>query len=99
MSAIDSCLTFATFWRSRPTRLRHPDEDRNERQREQRRAASSRMNMATTLAITVVTFATIEVAVDVTTSCTPPMSFARRDCTSPVRVLVKKASDSRCRCL
>ena len=44
------------------------------------------------------TFETIDVAVDVTTLCTPPMSFAMRDCTSPVRVRVKKASESRCRC-
>ena len=47
---------------------------------------------------TVVTFETIEVAVVVTTLWTPPMSFAIRDCTSPVRVLVKKASDRRWRC-
>ena len=46
---------------------------------------------------TVVTLETIDVAVVVTTLCTPPMSFAMRDCTSPVRVRVKKASDSRCR--
>ena len=50
-----------------------------------------------TVASTVVTFETIEVAVDVTTFCTPPMSFAIRDCTSPVRVRVKNASESRCR--
>ncbi len=48
-------------------------------------------------AITVVTFETIDVAVLVTTLCTPPMSFEMRDCTSPVRVRVKNASDSRCR--
>ena len=48
-------------------------------------------------AITVVTFETIDVAVLVTTLCTPPMSFDMRDCTSPVRVRVKNASDSRCR--
>jgi hypothetical protein len=53
--------------------------------------------MATTAATTVVTFETIEVAVEVTTVWMPPMSFAMRDCTSPVRVRVKKASDSRCR--
>ena len=58
----------------------------------------SRRNIATTAAITVVTFETIEVAVEVTTPSTPPMSFAIRDCTSPVRVRVKKASESRCRC-
>ena len=53
--------------------------------------------MATIVASTVVTLETIEVAVEVTTFCTPPMSLAMRDWTSPVRVRVKKASDSRCR--
>ena len=43
------------------------------------------------------TFETIDVAVEVTTVCTPPMSFAMRDCTSPVRVRVKNASESRWR--
>jgi hypothetical protein len=47
---------------------------------------------------TVVTFETIDVAVEVTTRSMPPMSFAIRDCTSPVRVRVKKASESCCRC-
>ena len=50
------------------------------------------------VASTVVTFETIDVAVLVTTLCTPPMSFEIRDCTSPVRVRVKNASESRCRC-
>src|SRR5829696_5143542 len=54
--------------------------------------------MATTVARTVVTLETMDVAVDVTTVWTPPMSLAMRDCTSPVRVRVKNASDSRCRC-
>ena len=57
-----------------------------------------RNSIATAVAMTVVTFETIEVAVDVTTLCTPPMSFAMRDCTSPVRVRVKNASESRWRC-
>ena len=39
----------------------------------------------------------IEVAVEVTTDCMPPMSLVIRDCTSPVRVRVKKAIDWRCR--
>ena len=47
---------------------------------------------------TVVRFETSAVAVVVTVACMPPMSLAMRDCTSPVRVLVKKASDMRCRC-
>ena len=53
--------------------------------------------IATIVALTVVTFETIEVAVLVTTFCTPPMSLAIRDCTSPVRVRVKNASDRRWR--
>jgi hypothetical protein len=60
------------------------------------RRQSSR-TIATTTATTVVTFCTIEVAVEVTTLSMPPMSLAMRDCTSPVRVCVKKASDMRCR--
>ena len=57
----------------------------------------SRSSIATIVATTVVTFETIDVAVDVTTFCTPPMSLAIRDCTSPVRVRVKNASDRRWR--
>lgn len=48
--------------------------------------------MATTEASTVVRLETREVAVEVTVDCIPPMSLAMRDCTSPVRVAVKKAS-------
>ena len=96
MSAIDSCRTLATFRRWSPTRFVN-QTNREQRQREQGQRQSSR-NIATTVASTVVTLATIEVAVEVTTSCTPPMSFASRDCTSPVRVRVKKASERRCRC-
>ncbi len=54
--------------------------------------------MPTIVAPTVVTFDAIEVAVLVTTFWTPPMSFEIRDCTSPVRVRVKNARDSFCRC-
>ena len=53
--------------------------------------------MATAVAIAVVRLAAIEVAVEVTTACMPPMSLVIRDCTSPVRVRVKKATDCRCR--
>ena len=48
-------------------------------------------------ATTTVRFDTRVVAVVVTVACMPPMSLAMRDCTSPVRVRVKKASDMRCR--
>ena len=60
------------------------------------RRQSSR-TIATTVATTVVTLETIDVAVLVTTVCTPPMSLAMRDWISPVRVRVKKASERRCR--
>ena len=97
MSAIDSCRTLATFRRWSPTRFVIQTKS-GSRASANRVSRQSRMNIATTVASTVVTFETIDVAVDVTTSCTPPMSFASRDCTSPVRVRVKKASESRCRC-
>ena len=58
----------------------------------------SSTTMAMTAATTVVRLETSAVAVVVTVACMPPMSLAMRDCTSPVRVLVKKASDIRCRC-
>ena len=57
----------------------------------------SRASIATIVATTVVRLETSEVAVEVTVACMPPMSLAMRDCTSPVRVRVKKASDMRCR--
>src|SRR5579859_3441943 len=53
----------------------------------------SRMTRATIVAMTVVAFWATDVAVVVTTLSMPPMSLAMRDCTSPVRVRVKKASD------
>ncbi len=54
--------------------------------------------IATAVATVVVRFEAIDVAVDVTTDCMPPMSLVIRDCTSPVRVRVKKPTDWRCRC-
>ena len=98
MSASVSCVEVAILRRSLPTR----------------RVSSTKTGISanakidscqlstiipTIVAITVVAFETIEVAVLVTTFWTPPMSFEMRDCTSPVRVRVKNASDSRCRCL
>ena len=96
-SAIDSCRSVAILRRCAPTlRVIHtktgisPSANSASRQ-------SSR-NIATTTAITVVTVETTEVAVEVRTLSTPPMSFAIRLCTSPVRVRVKNASESRWRC-
>jgi hypothetical protein len=82
--------------RSRPTR-RVSQTKNGSSASEKTASRQSSANIATTVAITVVMLETIEVAVLVTTFCTPPMSLAIRDCTSPVRVRVKKASDSRCR--
>lgn len=63
--------------------------------------SSDRRQLSATMAIDVpttpVTFEAIEVAVEVTTDCMPPMSFVSRDWTSPPRVRVKKPSDWRCR--
>ncbi len=65
------------------------------------RESSERRQLSATMApdvpTTPVTFEAIDVAVDVTTDCMPPMSFVNRDCTSPPRVRVKKPSDWRCR--
>lgn len=43
-------------------------------------------------------FCAMLLAVLLTTLSTPPMSLNTRESTSPLRVLVKKASDIRCRC-
>ena len=56
-----------------------------------------RATIATAVATVVVRFEAIDVAVEVTTDCMPPMSLVIRDCTSPVRVRVKKPTDWRCR--
>ncbi len=96
MSARRLCLTDWMRRRSSPTRrVSHTKKGSRNSEKAARRQSSR--TIATTVAITVVTFCTIEVAVEVTTLSTPPMSLAMRDCTSPVRVCVKKASDMRCR--
>ena len=56
-----------------------------------------RMNIAMTVLTTVDTLETTLVAVSVTTPCTPPTSFERRDWISPVRVEVKKRIDMLCK--
>ena len=96
MSAIAPCLVVVIALRLAPTRRERPTKNGSRASENSARRQSSR-NIATMLASTVVTFETIEVAVVVTTVCTPPMSLAIRDWISPVRVRVKKASESRCR--
>ena len=92
-----SCRVVVMRRRSAPTRRVRTTKS-GSRAREKTARRQSRTNIAMTLATTVVTFATMDVAVEVTTFWTPPMSLAMRDCTSPVRVRVKNASDSRWRC-
>ena len=96
MSASVSCVVFAIRRRSLPTR-----RVRNAKIGISANANSAscqlRASMPIIVATTVVTFEAIDVAVFVTTFWTPPMSFEIRDCTSPVRVRVKNASESRWR--
>ena len=54
--------------------------------------------MASSVVTTMMRLAKIELAVSVTTRCTPPTSLARRLWISPVRVSVKKRSGMRWRC-
>jgi hypothetical protein len=96
MSAIAPWRVAAIRRRWSPTR-RASRTNSGVRAKEKSASRQSSSSMATTVASTVVTLETIDVAVVVTTFCTPPMSLAIRDCTSPVRVRVKKASESRWR--
>jgi hypothetical protein len=54
--------------------------------------------MATIVLSETATLEVIDAAVSVTTDCTPPTSFARRDWISPVRVAVKNRNGICCRC-
>ena len=96
-SASDACRSAVTFFRCSPTRFVNHTKSGSSASANAASRQSSR-SIATTVASTVVTFERTDVAVDVTTVSIPPMSFAMRLCTSPVRVRVKNASESRCRC-
>ena len=72
------------FLRCSPTRLVSQTNSGSSASANAARRQSS-STIATTVASTVVTFESTEVAVDVTTVSIPPMSFAIRLCTSPVR--------------
>jgi hypothetical protein len=97
MSASRPCRTEVMRLRSSPTR-RVSQRKNGSRNREKTASRQSSATIATSVASTVVTFDMIDVAVLVTTLSMPPMSLAMRDCTSPVCVRVKNASDIRCRC-
>ncbi len=97
MSASDPCLTRVISRLCAPTR-RVSNTKTGSSANATSDSCQLRKSMANEVAMTVVAFETMDVAVDVTTLCTPPMSLAIRDCTSPVRVRVKNASERRCRC-
>ena len=96
MSASDSCVDFAIFRRSLPTR-RVSTANSGMSANANKDSSQLSSSMPIMVAITVVTLCVMLVAVFVTTFWTPPMSLLIRDCTSPVRVRVKNASDRRCR--
>ncbi|CAM5463921.1 hypothetical protein SFUMM280S_10948 [Streptomyces fumanus] len=96
IAAICFCRSVVIFLRSLPTRRLIQTKTGSSRS-ETTVSRQSRASIATMVAITLVALETSEVAVEVTVACIPPMSLAIRDCTSPVRVRVKKASDMRCR--
>jgi hypothetical protein len=96
MSAIVVCRRAVIRWRTLPTRWVSQTKSGSSASEKTASRQSSR-NIATTVASTVVAFETTEVAVEVTTLWMPPMSLAIRDWISPVRVRVKKASESRWR--
>ena len=96
MSASVSCVDVAIFRRSSPTRrVRSTNTGTSANAKTDSSHESAIIPIID--AITVVAFETIDVAVLVTTLWTPPMSFEMRDCTSPVRVRVKNASERRWR--
>ena len=97
MSASEPCLTRVISRRCAPTR-RVSRTNTGSSANATSESCQLRNSIANAVAMTVVTFETMDVAVDVTTLCTPPMSLAMRDCTSPVRVRVKNASERRWRC-
>ncbi len=61
-------------------------------------SGTDRMSIAINVLTIVTTLASTFEAVSVTTDCTPPTSFDRRDWISPVRVFVKNRSGMCCRC-
>jgi hypothetical protein len=76
---------------------RVPHTDGGTKMSENSASFQSRMHIAINAATTVVALEAIVVAVVVRTESRPPMSLAIRDCTSPLRVRVKNASDIFCR--
>jgi len=97
MSAIVFCVVLATSRRARPTftvnhrknGMRHSDRSVS---------GTDSASIAINVEMITTTLDRIEDAVSVTTVCTPPTSFERRDWISPVRVEVKNRNGMCWRC-
>jgi hypothetical protein len=95
-SASVFCVLVATSRRARPTLAVSTRKNGIIASDSTVRGTDSTSIAISVLAITT-TFDRIDDAVSVTTVCTPPTSFARRDWISPVRVVVKNRSGIRWR--
>ena len=98
MSAIVFCVVEATSRRALPTRtVSH--RNNGIRQSDRSVSGTDRNSIATSVEMMTTTLDRIDDAVSVTTVCTPPTSFERRDWISPVRVEVKNRNGMFCRCV
>ena len=98
ISAIDCCVSRLTTRRTFPTRkVMYAKIGSIPRLRAV--SLQSRISIATTVLATVAKLERSELAVSVTTDCTPPTSLLIRLWISPVRVSVKKRSGIHCRWL
>jgi hypothetical protein len=97
MSASETCVSRLARRRVRPTRLLSTTNTGTIATVSAVRIGE-RISIATIVEPTTTALVTTVDAVLVIVVCTPPTSFANRDCTSPVRVAVKNASDMCSRC-
>ena len=91
------CVFIATSRRARPT-FTVSHTNRGVMNKESTVSCQEMINMAMSELMITTTLERSEDAVLVTTLCTPPTSFARRDWISPVRVEVKNRSGMYWRC-
>ena len=91
------CVLVATLRRARPT-LTVSQTNSGVMQSDRIVSCTEITSIAINELTMITTFDSTLAAVVVTTLCTPPTSFARRDWISPVRVVVKKRNGMNCRC-
>ena len=89
-------MLVATSRRARPT-LTVSQRNSGISASDRRVSGTESQIIAISVLMIVTMFASTLDAVSVTTDCTPPTSFARRDWISPVRVVVKNRSGMNCR--